>query len=83
MGDFAGGGGRNMGGYGELEYKTYFPYKTLVYLNVWENVDLANRDLRVVGTQFTPYYMGPILPASLIIVRSLFISTLKMTCALL
>ena len=41
MGDFAGGGGRNMGGYGGI-IKTYFPYKTLVYLNVWVNVDLAN-----------------------------------------
>ena len=45
MGDFAGGGGgggRNMGGYGGIRIKTYFPYKTLVYLNVWVNVDLAN-----------------------------------------
>ena len=35
----------------------FIPYKTLVYLNVWVNVDLANWDL--------PHIMGPILQASL------------------
>ena len=34
-------GGEIWGDMGELEYKTYFPYKTLVYLNVWVNVDLG------------------------------------------